>query len=341
MKRLVLLVLGITMLFLPENVGAMETPSSDAMDFSAQAIPSEFQKQDKKDLSYWWLDARDQETLTLYVEIVNGKNENTFDISAHQAITNENLVIDYSLDFKDSQKYLYGKPTFDFNQKVKIGKEEAERKIQITLGANETKRVPIKLDVSEKLNAQSIGGINVSRHAKEAERTGSILNVYNRAFALILDGDQKEKTTSLQLSPSNLEVSQQGLTLINPNAKIISEVGIEAEITNASGEVVSELKPVKGVIVPQAKINLALDNKTPLVEGKQYLLKAKMTMPNKADNQNFEYRLTVDEAGKVSTEPINNKASEQRRVYLIVPAIALLLAIFAFLILKKKAKHKL
>lgn len=66
-----------------------------------------------------------------------------------------------------------------------------------------------------------------------------------------------------------------------------------------------------------------------------------MTMPNKADNQNFEYRLTVDEAGKVSTEPINNKASEQRRVYLIVPAIALLLAIFAFLILKKKAKHKL
>lgn len=145
----------------------------------------------------------------------------------------------------------------------------------------------------------------------------------------------------MQLSPSNLEVSQQGLTLINPNAKIISEVGIEAEITNASGEVVSELKPVKGVIVPQAKINLALDNKTPLVEGKQYLLKAKMTMPNKADNQNFEYRLTVDEAGKVSTEPINNKASEQRRVYLIVPAIALLLAIFAFLILKKKAKHKL
>lgn len=64
-------------------------------------------------------------------------------------------------------------------------------------------------------------------------------------------------------------------------------------------------------------------------------------MPNKADNQNFEYRLTVDEAGKVSTEPINNKGSEQRRVYLIVPAIALLLAIFAFLILKKKAKHKL
>lgn len=267
MKRLVLLVLGITMLFLPENVGAMETPSSDAMDFSAQAIPSESQKQDKKDLSYWWLDACDQEKLTLYVEIVNGKNENTFDISAHQAITNENLVIDYSLDFKASQKYLYGEPTFDFNQ--------------------------------------------------------------------------KEKTTSLQLSPSNLEVSQQGLTLINPNAKIISEVGIEAEITNASGEVVSELKPVKGVIVPQAKINLALDNKTPLVEGKQYLLKAKMTMPNKADNQNFEYRLTVDEAGKVSTEPINNKASEQRRVYLIVPAIALLLAIFAFLILKKKAKHKL
>lgn len=333
MKKIALLLSCFIMLSLAIKVEATESPDSQAIDFSAQAIPSDFQKEDRQELSYWWLDVSKEEEMVLYVEITNGQTENTFDISVNQAITNENLVIDYSLSSRESARYLASAPAFDFTQQVKIGEQNAKEKIQITLAPHESKRIPLTLDLSEKPVGQAIGGVNVTRHAKDAERTGSILNVYNRAFALVLDAGEGENLP-VQLSLGKLEADEQTLVLTNPNAQILEDVSIEATITDSSGEKVSELQAKQGALVPQAKISFAMHNEKKLEQGEQYQLMMKVKMPEDKEDISLAYTLTVDEEGKVTAEAINAQPSRKRPLILLGLGIAA--ALFIFLVFRTK-----
>ncbi|HAP15525.1 MULTISPECIES: WxL protein peptidoglycan domain-containing protein [Lactococcus] len=337
MKKIVLLILGCAMLVLAPKAEAEEGLDNQAMDFSAQAIPSEAQKQNRKDLSYWWLDISDEKEFVLYIEITNGKVENTFDISANQAITNENLVIDYSLENRESQEYLYRAPSFDFYKNVKIGEEGTREKIKVTLAPYERRRIPITISLSQELSGQAIGGINVSRHTKEAERTGGILNVYNRAFALVLDTGEVQ-ASSLKLSLGKLEVAAQTLQLINPNHRILSGISVDAVITADSGEKVSELKTRQGVIVPQAKITLPLNNEKRLERGEEYKLSMRVKIPEEEKEQRIEYTLIVDNEDNITAEPVHDQP-QITKIFVIAASIFFIISLFSFAVFKGRKKQ--
>ena len=182
-------------------------------DFSARPILEKHQTNDKT--GYWWLDVQPGEEINLEIQINNGKQKNTFDITSNQAVTNPNFVIDYSLK-KRKLISISSKKLFDFYNNVFIGDSKKPGSKTIVLQAGESKKIPIKIKIPDSWkNNISIGGINVTRRATEEEKGQSLVNIYSSAFALILQSGRQDDSFSVSLSAADLKTDEQSIRLQN------------------------------------------------------------------------------------------------------------------------------
>jgi len=278
-------------------------------DFSARPILEKHQTNNKT--GYWWLAAKPGEEINLEIQINNGKQKNTFDITSNQAVTNPNFVIDYSLKKEEAHKYLSSTKLFDFYNNVFIGDSKKPGSKTIVLQAGESKKIPIKIKIPASWkNNISIGGINVTRRATEEEKGQSLVNIYSSAFALILQSGRQDDSFSVSLSAGDLKTDEQSIRLQNYKDTLQEKTKLQATIKDQKGTLYSSLDYSSGTIVPYAKIDLPLNVKKELQKGKEYELSIMATKEDKTLKET--YLLKVDDKGKVQVtsalKPQKNKS---------------------------------
>ena len=287
-------------------------------------------QQMKEGLNYWWVKAPENQTLFLYLQIINGEQENTFELTANQAITNNNFTVDYSQEKENAQKYLTEVPLLDFYEQVFFGEEESKGKLQLSLKANETVTVPIKIVLPENFQGQAIGGINVRRLPLENERKNGILNIYNYATALVIESKELQINPQINILPKVTD-EKQTIQVSNPQNTLLQKVSIQAKITGKKGETYAQLTTQEGSLLPKSKFNLTLKNEKKLEKNQTYFITLKA---QSQDQKIYQQTSTVfiDQNGKINME----KAKANRGFFLILIPVFLLSSI-GFLLHKRKS----
>lgn len=329
---LLLLGLGLCAVFVGNGHSAYA--QSQGIGFTSQAIFEEHQTRD--DLPYWWLKVKPGEQINLKMKITNGNQENTFDITVHQAVTNDNFTVDYGLSENEIKKYLIkNNAMIDFYNDVFVGNQNEKGQTKITLSANQSVIVPIKLQIPKtNYNGQTIGGITVTREGKESERKNGILNVYSDAIALVLDTQSSNKSPQLQLGAGTLKTNSQEINLKNPFSQMIQKVTIDATIKDNQGKVYSNLQTAQAAVVPYASVKLQMQSQSPLVKGKKYILTIK------GNHQEIEKTLSVDASGKVQilSQKTTSPQGLNLKTILIMTTVGVI--ILGFLVWKLSLKHR-
>jgi hypothetical protein len=299
-KFLRIIFLSMLGLFLSFSTKTVFSESS-ASNFSIEAVLEQHQKD--KNISYWWLGVEKGESISLKLKITNGDEENKFEITSNQAVNNSNFTLDYSLSEQESKQYLIHKKTdFNFYQDVFFDKEKTAGKVKVTLSPNEVKEITVNVKIpKEGIEGQVIGGINVTRLPKESERQQGILNVYSNVVALVMEdkdySEPNKKNLKFDLEKSNEE--EQVIKIKNPTSSLLREKRIKITIKDKQGKIVSEFNNPKTAVVPNALVNIKLNNKKKLIKGEKYDLVVN------ASNQNFKEKLVVSDTGKL--EILENK----------------------------------
>lgn len=299
-----------------ESIAAQENAGAD---FSARPLLEERQIDDK--LGYWWLNVKSGEELTLYIQINNGKQKNTFDITSNQAITNSNFVIDYGLKEDEAKNFLSHTKVFDFYRDVLIGEKKGSGSATVVLQPGESKKIPLRVRIpSSWTNKIAIGGINVTRHANETEKNQSLLNIYSSAFALILQSGERDKSASLALSAGEMKTDEQFIRLKNTKNVLQEKTQLSVSIKDRKGNLYSSLDYPSGTVVPYADILLPLQVKKALDKGGEYKLDIEARQENKTLKE--VYLLRVDSEGKVQVSPQSAKQKAKAN-FLWLGALAL------------------
>lgn len=307
---LLFLVIFLWVLVTGEKAYAQENGGAD---FSTKPIFEKHQTDDK--LGYWRLDVKSGQEITIYIQINNGKNKNTFDITSNQAITNSNFVIDYSLKEEETKDFLSRSTGFDYYRNISIGESTGSRVVVLEPG--EIKKVPIKIKVPKSwADKIAIGGINVTRRANDKEKSQSLLNIYSSAFALILQSGAQAKSSDLSLSPGKLNMNEQSVRIQNNSDTLQEKTKLHASIKDKKGVIYSSLDYASGAIVPYADVNLDLQMEKKLKKGNQYELNIETEQGSK--NLKEVYLLEVDNKGNVKATPQTGKSKEnnQQKYYL-------------------------
>lgn len=313
--------------------------TEDGIGFTAQAVLNENQKD--KNLGYWWLSAKPEENINLKLRVTNGENPNTFEMTSNQAITNSNMVVDYTQPLDKIGQFLSEDPKFDFYQNVLLGEMKSKGKLSFKLQPHQTIEVPITVQIpSSGIQGQAIGGINISRKPQESERNNGLLNVYNYAFALVLEGENV-KAERLSLTPGIMQKEKQSLILENPSKLLIRDVSVNAHITNSKGKVVASIETRKGVVVPRANISLDFNTEEVLKNNSVYHMITEIKEGSKA--QEAKYQLKVDNSGKVTVEKENINKNENKvnfTLYIGIGMVSLALAFIGVFIVKGRKNNE-
>ncbi|MEY8458272.1 DUF916 domain-containing protein [Lactococcus ileimucosae] len=288
-----------------ENIAAQENAGAD---FSARPLLEKHQIDDK--LGYWWLNVKSGEEITLYIQINNGKQKNTFDITSNQAITNSNFIIDYGLKEDEAKKFLSHTKVFDFYKNISIGENKDSGSATVVLQPGESKKIPLKVRIPNSwTNKIAIGGINVTRRANEVEKEQSLLNIYSSAVALILQSGERDKSASLSLSPDEIKTDEQSIRLKNNKGVLQEKTQLKVSIKDKKGNLYSSLDYPSGTVVPYADITLPLQVKKALNKGGEYKLDIEARQGNETLKE--AYILRVDSESKVQVSPQGAKQNAQ------------------------------
>ncbi|WP_190289011.1 DUF916 domain-containing protein [Lactococcus kimchii] len=288
-KNFLLLFLSLLSVICLKSVEVQENTGG----FSVQPIFEEHQKD--KNLSYWWLKVGKDQKIELKLKIDNGSQESILELTANQAVNNQNFVVDYSLPKAKAEAFLLKEhKNFDFNQRIRFDLPKTAKQTELRLSPGESQLVSFELELpKEALKGQVIGGINVTRKPQEKDRKNGILNVYSQTIALVLEGEELAKAAKLDLALGELKPRVQTVQVKNPNQVLLEGVKIRASLKKASGQLVSEVKIPQTAVVPQALVPLKLEQEKPLKKG-TYLLEVK------AGEQTLSQRLKVSPSGQVS-----------------------------------------
>lgn len=275
------------------------------------------------------MELKEEREITLYLQLTNGKQENTFDITSNQAITNSNFVIDYSLGKEEVKKYLSSSNLFDFYENIFIGESEHPGSSTVTLQPNETKKIPIKIKIpSDWKERISIGGINVTRRANDKENEQSLLNIYSSAFAVILQSGTPEQLAKLNFSVGDVQRKEQFIRIKNNADALQQEIKLSASVKDNKGKIYSKLDYNSGTVVPYADVNLPLQMKKELDKGKEYKLNIEAKQGEKIMKEN--YLLKVDNEGAVKVVALGDRKKEDSYkplMKLFVGSVALIIVL--------------
>ncbi|MDR2834251.1 MAG: DUF916 domain-containing protein [Streptococcaceae bacterium] len=306
---------------------------ADEVGFSAIAVLEKHQTDNS--LSYWRLKPEAGKDIHLVLKITNGEKKNTFTISANQAITNQNLVVDYGLDKKSALKLLSTKPAFDFYSQVLLGDKKTPKEVTIELKPNESIEFPLIVKVPDNLwDGVQIGGINVTRKPSADEQKASIVNLYNYAFALVLEGNEVKSGNELSISMDKLTVDKQAFTLKNETQNIVKNVDLHGAIKDKDGKKVAQVDINNGTIVPFAQVSIPLISKEPLRNGHEYTFE--LTKKNGDEKTTQEFKITVDNVGKITSVEAKNTTL----LYVLGAIIGIGMFIFILLVNRNKKRTK-
>lgn len=308
--------------------------------------PSDLQIADKK-VSYYYLSTHQGQTFTVYINILNGSNKNTFDISANTGVTNRNLAVDYGTPVSIT-KGLGQIAPFTFEKIVGInsnryGNEKYSR-TTVTIPANTRVRIPITIHMPKKqYNGIMAGGISVLKENKQTNAKSTLQNQYAYVKGLVLQ--QGDATIQPQLAYGALKtlakdyqpktiVTIRNTTLIN-----IEHVTMSGTITNKSGKKIAKVGVNDGEISPSSKIPVEFVwSKKDFKNGKYNL---NLSFKDQAQHQwAFEREFTVNNQQAVLKAAKYHAPINWLLIGLIIIIIILIVLCVWLVVKNKRSKEK-
>lgn len=238
---------------------AEQKSTASTTKFSVEPVMD--QQQIKSDVTYWWMRANPGKRQTIHVKIVNGEESAKFDMAVNQAVTNENLTVDYGKRGEGAYKLLTNATPINFEKATSIG-DHKDSKYKITLAPHEVAIVPLTINVPKQaFTGLAVGGLSVTREAAESIDS-AVTNVFNYTYAIVLQGSDKVGQANLNFT--NLEVKRRThnnkfiINLTNRTNAIIKGVSAVGTVKNEANQTVAKINLKDGTIVPQAKFALQL-----------------------------------------------------------------------------------
>ena len=281
---------------------------AEEMDYSVQAVLPENQK---IDVSYFDLHMKPAQEQELKLKLINYADQpSTIAVSPRDAFTNNNGMVDYSVDA----------PVLDKTMKDRFTKLVSEKQV-ITLNPNEEKEVSFHLKMpKDSFDGEILGGFFVqevkdketiedSNETKQEQKSASGVQLSNRFSYTI--GVKLSETDTLVKPEIKLGDVKAGLvngrtaflaTLRNVQSITLKKATVEAEVYQKD-QLIYTTKKEKLAMAPHSVFdyNISLENEE--IRAGDYMLK--LTVTSGKEKWNFKKEFNVKQE---AAEKLNKKA---------------------------------
>lgn len=330
MKKLLFRVLVLfTCVVLAGSVYADVVLASDTSpNFSVSTIPNKYQK---KDPGYFDLDLlKVGQKTTLKMKIVNNSNEITiFDVDIMDAMTNSNLILDYSGQNLSNQT-LSG---------LKLSDYVFARTPIITVKPQSS--VEASFDVvmpKEKFEGQIIGGIYLKKHMTKNQK--GTRNAFGYVNTVILRSGKQ----SLQAEPkiikarylSRNKVPTVEGTIKNTIQAYANMMDVKESITDNRGKIVESKNYEARAVAPKSQSDIYFQLENPLEPGKYHFNIEFKTQDKKIIKSSAPFTV-----GSVDAAAMNaNKITLTMLLFIILLLIIVFLLIFVLFDRRRRKKEQ-
>ncbi|WP_156765839.1 WxL protein peptidoglycan domain-containing protein [Leuconostoc lactis] len=306
----------------------ISTVQKGAVGFSVNPVFNSGQQQDN--VNYWSLSAIPKQTVHLKVAIINGDTDHTFEIAANQAVTNENLTVDYSKNEKVAKSMLSQTTPIDFYTATSVAKSQKNH-VTLPVKKNTVVTIPIDILVPDKhFDGQAVGGISVTRQPTDSEKNQSVNNVYNYTYAIVATEGKKQPKANVSLVSMQAQAKKFNNTvkvnIENSSHAIVSDVSVKGVITNNKGRKVANIAINNGTIAPLAKFSLIFrDTDKQWVDGTYHVT---LLMTDKDKNRwviNQNINITDGRSHVEKIKPSFKDDSQRLLLAIFLPLILLVL----------------
>lgn len=322
----------------------LATVQKGVVGFSVKPVFNRGQQQ--ANVNYWSLTVIPKQTVHLNVEIINGDTDHTFEIAANQAVTNENLTVDYSKNEKIAKSMLSQTAPIDFYTATSVAKSQKNH-VMLPVKKNTVVTIPIDILVPDKhFDGQAVGGISVTRQPTDSEKNQAVSNVYNYTYAIVATEGKKQPKANVSLVSMQAQAKKFNNTvkvnIKNSSHAIISGVSVKGAITNSKGHKMATIAMTNGTIVPLAKFSLIFRNTDKQWADGMYHVTLLMTDKDKnrwVINQDINITDGRSRVEKIKTTFKDDTLKLLLTIFLPIILLVLVLVVLGYVKFLKKNNH--
>lgn len=320
-----------------------KTQIAQANDTGAEFSVNTLQNENQVDQNepYFDLKLNPNQKTDLAVNVINDSDdEQTFTVMANDALTNSNLIIDYS-PFKNSKKQLV-------NPKIGFSAISSPSKQKVTVPAHSFKKVTIKVQApSDKFDGTILGGIYVRKELKSMVKNG-YTNRFNFATAVVINrnGGKSVKIPDLKLKKASFKSDDMNNQVIASlqNSSNVYQTKLKTETKiykqgNSSKPLVNQTNDDRS-IAPNTKFDYTIPlNKAKVGNGK-YILDLTITNPKTGKVWHWKEPFEVSRTDSVKANPYVKTVKTIPFIYWVYAVLLLLIVILLLVLIFKKKKNK-
>ncbi|MGX7024554.1 DUF916 and DUF3324 domain-containing protein [Vagococcus hydrophili] len=344
------LVIVIGVLFLSNTSTAADTTvknSGKGADFGVSVIYPDNQFKETGQSGYFDLRVKPGDKQTIKIKVNNiSKKEINVQAKLNRGMTNDNGLLDYSLDKKKDTQKLEDNINF---YKIASIKEE-----KIKVPANASKEVSIDLEIpKDEFRGTVLGGVYFTQtdELSKEDQKRQVVNAFAYAVPIVLK--ESDETIKNKMSLGKVEPNLRNYhpyieaELINESSALIKSLKVEGRITDKKAkEDIYVKKEEKLQMAPNSNFKFGFDMKDTATVPGDYHLKMKI----EADGQPYEFekdfKITKDQAKKINEDSVYLTKEDNNKwliIALVVGGVVLLIIIVVVILLvrkNKKAKKK-
>ncbi|SCB92193.1 WxL protein peptidoglycan domain-containing protein [Weissella bombi] len=218
-------------------------------------VPMFANNQDKNQTGYWHVNISTQKEQLLRFKIVTGDSEGNFNLSLHNAFTNQNLAVDYSNQAKANR---YGHLNVNYDKQA-IFLQNHRNQMHLRVPANHTAEVVMKLRRLDKSsNGTAVGGLHVV-DLNGSKTSGTMQSQIAYSYAIVAKmGHPNKVPIHLRLA----DVKQQNhhlinYTIINQNNKLLQHAKIITKVYDGDMKLIQKnIVSRQATLTPHTKLHL-------------------------------------------------------------------------------------
>ncbi|WP_395318128.1 DUF916 and DUF3324 domain-containing protein [Fructilactobacillus frigidiflavus] len=284
---------------------------------------------------YFDLNLKPNQITNFKITISNDSNaSNDFEVYANNAVTNQNLIIDYSPN-KDQASQLVDK-TYDFQKLV------SPQKTKVTIKPHSSKQVEFKVKMpAEKFDGELLGGIYVRKTLKSHAENG-YTNRFNFVTSVLIHENDQKTVPNLKLKKVDLETSpvnnQLQVKLQNSAMVYANNLDVDAKVYNHQNKQVLAVNNTSRSIAPNSQFDYLIPlNKQHLKSGK-YSLDLNIKDAKTGKTWHFEKNFVVSQQKSIQSTDAYKTISTVPVWYYIFGVLLLLIVILLIVLIFKRKK---
>lgn len=325
------------MIFIASLINVVKVQADDVLNkYTVTAVPSE--KQYNKEVSYFDLLMKPNETETLIVNIENNSEERIIlKASVNRAITNQNGVVEYSGENSE----LSESAIHNIENIVSLKDDTLE------LGPGENKKLELTVQMPEQNFTGVVAGALYVIEEPETEAEGTIRNILSREIAILLRNDDKKVEPEVLIhSAKASHVNERNaieITIENISPTYIQDVILTYEIEyEGQSFLKDEKKNLK--IAPSSMFPFIIPLETKEFESGDYTVNVKITSEKNSWQEKLEFDVEKEEAKKLNDSDVSQDSTSSlpwSTILLILLLVFFIVLVFYLIWKNKKLNRKI